>query len=188
MTSLKQARNRQGISQRRLANLSALSFRSVQLMEGGGHDGRISSLDKVAEAMHYPKGTVLRAVENVFVLPPLALKYVARQVLAHGTESWKIWLFDFVDAFRRERDLAYVAEAPALELSEELQALFTSTAETLCDELNLPQPWWAAVMPRLKNPWFVSGVENLKAMALVESPVHFRKRNVFVLGNFLERA
>jgi hypothetical protein len=34
----------------------------------------------------------------------------------------------------------------------------------------------------------VSGVENLKAMALVESPAWFRRRNVFVLGNFLNRA
>jgi hypothetical protein len=31
-------------------------------------------------------------------------------------------------------------------------------------------------------------VENLKASALVESPVHYRKRKIFVLANFLERA
>ena len=40
----------------------------------------------------------------------------------------------------------------------------------------------------LATPWFVAGVENLKALALVESPTHFRKRNIFVLGNFLSRA
>jgi hypothetical protein len=41
------------------------------------------------------------------------------------------------------------------------------------------------VLPR---PWFVAGVENLKATALVESPLPFRRNNVFVLGNFLSRA
>jgi hypothetical protein len=30
-------------------------------------------------------------------------------------------------------------------------------------------------------------VESLKATALVESPAPFRKRNIFVLGNFLSR-
>jgi hypothetical protein len=40
----------------------------------------------------------------------------------------------------------------------------------------------------LPAPWFVAGVENLKASALVESPVQFRRNNVFVLGNFLARA
>ncbi|NCO37375.1 MAG: hypothetical protein COZ06_23865 [Armatimonadetes bacterium CG_4_10_14_3_um_filter_66_18] len=44
------------------------------------------------------------------------------------------------------------------------------------------------LLPPLPEPWFVSGIENLKATALVESPTHFRKRRIFVLGNFLERA
>jgi hypothetical protein len=40
----------------------------------------------------------------------------------------------------------------------------------------------------LPDPWFVAGIENLKASALVESPVQFRRNNIFVLGNFLSRA
>jgi hypothetical protein len=40
----------------------------------------------------------------------------------------------------------------------------------------------------LSEPWFVSGMENLKASALLESPLPFRRNNVFVLGNFLSRA
>ena len=39
----------------------------------------------------------------------------------------------------------------------------------------------------LDKPWFVSGFENLKSTALIESPLNFRKRNIFVLGNFLTR-
>ena len=188
MNPLKQARTRQGISQRSLAKLSNVSFRSVQQMEGGKHDMRLSSLSKVAQAMHYPPGSITKAIERIFTQPPLALKNVAEQIVHHGPNSWKIWLFDFVDAFRRERDESYVLEAPSSKLPENLRALLAATTETLCDELNLPQPWWTPAMPKLKEPWFVSGTENLKAMALVEAPVHFRKRNIFVLYNFLERA
>ena len=47
-------------------------------------------------------------------------------------------------------------------------------------------PWTGGVGP-LERPWFVSGYENLKASALVESPARFRSRNVFVLAGFLDR-
>jgi hypothetical protein len=42
-------------------------------------------------------------------------------------------------------------------------------------------------VPGLEEPWFVTGIENLKAMAIVESPVFFRRRLIFVLENFLSR-
>jgi len=62
-----------------------------------------------------------------------------------------------------------------------------SIVEYLCKELSIPAPAWALDYPSLPNPWFVAGVENLKAIALVESPVVFRKRKIFVLSNFLTR-
>ena len=49
-------------------------------------------------------------------------------------------------------------------------------------------PAWAAGCHFLPEPWFVSGVESLKATALVEAPLAFRRNNVFVLGNFMSRA
>ena len=67
-------------------------------------------------------------------------------------------------------------------------ALLASTVEMLCAERRMPVPWWCGGAGILPAPWFVSGVENLKALALVESPAHFRKRNIFVLANFLARA
>lgn len=66
-------------------------------------------------------------------------------------------------------------------------ALLASTVECLCDELHLKTPEWIMDVPALKEPWFVAGVENLKAMAIVESPVYFRRRLIFVLENFLDR-
>jgi hypothetical protein len=46
---------------------------------------------------------------------------------------------------------------------------------------------WILAVPAVRRAWFVSGMENLKAIALVESPLPFRRRKVFVLENFLSR-
>jgi hypothetical protein len=69
-----------------------------------------------------------------------------------------------------------------------LGLLLASTAESLCDELGLEVPGWLAQVPACPTPWFVAGVENLKAIALAESPLRFRIRKIFVLRNFLSRA
>jgi hypothetical protein len=92
-----------------------------------------------------------------------------------------------VDAFRAHPSVELL-DPPAAELDDRLQALCASTVEALCAEKGLRAPAWCAGVPPLEHPWFVAGIENLKAIVLVESPAWFRARNVFVLGNFLERA
>jgi hypothetical protein len=99
---------------------------------------------------------------------------------------WKIALMDFVDDFRFHKDPAAIAKA-FIPSDEQRDAAFSAVIETLCDELNLPIPSWLREIPASREPFFVSGVENLKATALVESPVRFRIRNVFVMENFLSR-
>jgi hypothetical protein len=42
-------------------------------------------------------------------------------------------------------------------------------------------------VPACRKPWFVAGMENLKAIAVAESPLRFRIRKIFVLENFLSR-
>jgi hypothetical protein len=48
-------------------------------------------------------------------------------------------------------------------------------------------PEWILTVPAPRDPWFVSGMESLKAIAIVESPLPFRIRKIFVLENFLSR-
>ncbi len=93
---------------------------------------------------------------------------------------------DFVDDFRHCRNLTALAE-PLQSTGSPMDALFASTAEYLCDELGLEPPTWLAAVPASKTPWFVSGIESLKAIALAESPLRFRIRKIFVLENFLSR-
>jgi hypothetical protein len=70
---------------------------------------------------------------------------------------------------------------------EKMDAVLASVAESICDELKLPIPDWLSKVPACREPYFVSGLENLKATAIVESPLRFRIRKVFVLENFLHR-
>ena len=99
---------------------------------------------------------------------------------------WKIALMDLVDDLRHRRDPAAIAEP--FELGDEQKdAVLAGTIETLCDELGMKIPDWLGDVPACKEPYFLSGIEALKAFSLVESPVHFRIRKVFVGDNFLAR-
>jgi len=115
----------------------------------------------------------------------MTLAQTKLQMLA-DSKNQMVYLMDFVQEFRRAPSLEMLREP--FELTHpKLDALLASTAETLCAEAALTPPQWIYDVPSTKYPYFVAGLENLKAIALVESPMRFRKRNVFVLKNFLNR-
>lgn len=101
-------------------------------------------------------------------------------------KHWRVWLMDFVDDFRYYRNAEMIAESFELN-DDKIDALLASTVEYLCDELNIELPEWLNEIPSCDEPFFVSGIENLKATAIVESPLRFRIRKIFVLENFLSR-
>lgn len=108
------------------------------------------------------------------------------QAMQADPSHWLIPFMDFVDDFRRTRNLSAIQ--PPIESSDErLDAILASTVEYLCAEQGMEPPSWVWNVPACQSPWFVAGVENLKALAIVESPVYFRRRKIFVLHNFLER-
>jgi len=113
------------------------------------------------------------------------LRELKEQILA-DPKWWLIHFMDFVDDFRREPELGAVSEP--FELSDEkVDALLASMAESLCDEAGIEPPRWLARVPACREPYFVGGLENLKAFSIVESPLRFRIRKIFVLENFLSR-
>jgi len=99
---------------------------------------------------------------------------------------WKIHFYDFVDDFRFHKDLRAVCEPFAFG-DDNFDALLASTVEALCKELNLETPEWTKDVPACRKPFFVAGFENLKATAIVESPLPFRIRKIFVTSSFLQR-
>jgi hypothetical protein len=113
--------------------------------------------------------------------------YQVKQQIEGDPEHWSIYLMDFVDDFRYYQDPHMLSE-PFATTDERIDALLASTSEYLCDEQGIEPPLWLAHIPACRKPWFVSGIENLKAIALAESPLRFRMRKIFVLENFLSRA
>jgi transcriptional regulator with XRE-family HTH domain len=187
MISIKKSRERKGVSQRRLATLSELSYKTIQLIESGEHDTKLSTLQRIAKSLGYPPQILKERIASVFKQPVDSIVVTSERILRDGEDSWKIWLFEFVDSFRRDKDSAYIDVPPVKGLSKKMHALLASVVETLCAELKIDKPWWCNAFLPLELPWFVSGIENLKAIALIESPIYFRKRNIFVLDNFLSR-
>jgi len=112
--------------------------------------------------------------------------YETKQKIQEDPDHWIIHLMNFVDDFRYYRQESAIAEPFALS-DAKMDALLASTAEYLCEELGLEPPAWLSEVPAVPEPWFVSGLENLKAITLVETPVWFRVRKIFVLENFLSR-
>ena len=109
-----------------------------------------------------------------------------RKKIDNDPQWWAIHLMNFVDDFRYYKDLKAIAEA--FELSDEkMDALLASTAESLCDEFKLTPPAWLSEVPACHDPYFVGDFQNLKAISIVESPLRFRIRKIFVLDNFLSR-
>ncbi|OGV39526.1 MAG: hypothetical protein A2X48_12885 [Lentisphaerae bacterium GWF2_49_21] len=102
--------------------------------------------------------------------------------------NWKLWLFQFMDDFRRNPCPEMIVTEPVPDTPADLKCLFAATVYYLCKEKGIDIPEWVFSTKPLKEPWFVSGLESMKTFAIVESPLFFKKLNVFVTGNFMERA
>lgn len=109
-----------------------------------------------------------------------------RLLIKNDLRWWAIHLMNFVDDFRRHKSLVALEE-PFERGDRNMDSLIAATAESLCDELGLEPPSWLEQIPECEEPWFVSGFERLKAISIVESPLRFRMRKIFVLENFLSR-
>jgi hypothetical protein len=118
-------------------------------------------------------------------MKPPTIEQTKRAMIADG-EQWYVPFMDFVDELRRSRDVQAIAQPWPLD-HPRFDALLASTVEYLCDEQGIEPPDWSWDIPGCPEPWFVSGIENLKALAIVQSPAHFRRRKIFVLDNFLAR-
>ena len=109
-----------------------------------------------------------------------------KENIKQDPQWWCIHLMNFVDDFRYYKDRLAVTE-PFERSDEKMDAVLASTAESLCDEIGIDPPGWLADVPACRDPYFVADVQNLKAISIVESPLRFRIRKIFVLENFLSR-
>lgn len=124
---------------------------------------------------------------------PKTLAEVA-QLTAEG-DSFDRCLANFLDDFYAAPTMAALAPTPRLlapawgESGRVQDAYLAATAEQLACAQGFAVPEWSAADERkLHRPWFASSLAALRAVLLLESPVPFRSRNLFISENALSRA
>ena len=124
---------------------------------------------------------------------PKTLAEVAQ--FAAGGDSFDRCLANFLDDFYANPDVTALSTTPALlaprlgELVRVQDAYLAATAEQLACANGFSVPAWVASEERkLHRPWFASPLAALRAVLLLESPVSFRSRNLFISENALARA
>jgi hypothetical protein len=99
-------------------------------------------------------------------------------------------LREFLDTFYggdRGTRTSAIAGAPR-EIGPIHDAYLAAVAEHLALKYGLATPRWVEDPQRfLDKPFFAGGLESLKAILLVESPLAFRRRQIFVSANALSR-
>jgi transcriptional regulator with XRE-family HTH domain len=174
-------------SERRLAMLAGVSRTSLRAILADEGNPTLRTLHKVADALEeelevvrYPARSTMDSGSSV-VGASLKIKN-------ENFDSWKIHFFDFVDELNRSKDRRLLLLPPIKGCDPKLNALFAATVLELCHLNRWKEPVWAINAPALAEPWFVAGSPALMASALLESPLRFKTKNVYVLENFLKRA
>ncbi|MBI3706975.1 MAG: hypothetical protein HY246_04765 [Proteobacteria bacterium] len=120
---------------------------------------------------------------------PRSLQEVAQR--SRGiSASFDHVLREFLDSFylmeTEERVIAIKNEPDPVGAIHD--AYLAAVAEHLAWRFDLSSPEWTEKPSRfLHKPFFAGGLESLKATLLVESPVAFRRRMLFVSENVLSR-
>lgn len=108
-----------------------------------------------------------------------------------GRQDFSTALSEFLDEFylREQYRQAAIAEKPVLVGNSHQDAFIGAVGEHLARRWGLQIPEWTHEPARfLKEPMFSSPAESMKALLLVESPVAFRRRMIFVEAEPLRRA
>lgn len=124
---------------------------------------------------------------------PKTLAEVAQ--LSLQGDSFDHCFANFLDEFYAAPNREALADSPALlaptsgEPGQVRDAYLAAAAEELARHYQFLVPGWTASDKRkLHRPFFASPLAALRAVLLLESPVAFRSRNLFVSQNALTRA
>jgi hypothetical protein len=122
---------------------------------------------------------------------PNTLAEVARRARAEPGCALDFHLSEFLDEFyaHPEGRVAMLRQAPEILDEPRQDAILGAVAEHLARRWDLPIPEWTEAPARfLHRPYFATPLEDLKAMLIVESPLAFRRRLIFVEAEPLRRA
>jgi hypothetical protein len=123
------------------------------------------------------------------IIIPRTLQDVA-ELARGGRTMFDLALSEFLDEFYTHpdaRQLMIAGEPRTIGQFED--AWLGAVGEHLARRWNLEIPTWVDQPHRfLDRPFFAGGLEGLKAILLAESPLAFRKRQIFVEAEPLRRA
>lgn len=173
------------LSERELSQAAGISRGTLRQIKESNSDLRLSSLESITGFL----GLKLRVIAAPAEPGNSSFSTVATslKIINDGFSSWKIHLFEMVDEFRRSLDINLLMLPPVSNIDSKLFSLMASVCCALCQEVGILTPEWAAKSYFLSEPWFPSEVESLKAILIIESPIYFRRNNIFVGENFLFR-
>lgn len=127
---------------------------------------------------------------------PATLVETAERIRVGETSSMAIG--EFLDAYYAadlsKRQAMYADQPSSVDLpdprkTQVIDAYLSAVAEALAYTDRLDAPQWAYDRRYfLEDPWFASDIQGLRMLLLMESPVFFRRRNLFVSRNALSRA
>ena len=133
---------------------------------------------------------IIEDVAHTLAKRPQSLRQAAVFGLEFGDRD--AFLREFLDEFyvegKAERRAAMLADEPPMTGDDRANAYYAAVAEHLALRYRLPVPPWTVDSRRFLNqPFFPCGLESLKATLLMESPVAFRRRMIFVDADPLYR-
>lgn len=181
----KKTRKNNRLSEDQNADLSHLSRTAIRHIEAHESSISIQSLSQACRALDLK--TAILSFPQSECNSDYSTYAVSIKTLNQGESSWKIHFMELVDEFRKSFDPRLLILPPTQQLPLQLKALLASIVCDLSLEAEIDAPTWATKNYYLDQPWFVSEFESLKASALLESPWAFRKNNIFVQSNFLNR-
>ncbi len=161
-----------------VASHSGLNKSTISRYAHGQRDYSLENFEKVIAAVE--------AIEREQMKGLTSARHATQRV-ANG-ENWQIAYFDFVDSFLLAKNYLLVNQRPVDGLDLKSLALICSIVMQLCEENKVPFPEWAKLSLELDEPWFISKYKSLRAICLVQSPLFFKRNNIFVGNDFLKRA
>ena len=94
----------------------------------------------------------------------------------------------FVDDFRRNPNLEKIQKPPTYS-NNVAQAFYAGVVEELTKEQNMNTPMWV-FSPKyyLQNPVFLGGLKGIyRIFIMLETPLSFKARNIFIGANTFDR-
>lgn len=103
--------------------------------------------------------------------------------------DWKLALGEIILHVRRTKSLTGFEVKPSEQSGKpELIALLAATLHYLAHEQGIETiPPWVSTAYSLQHAWFPAELKSMRAMAIAESPLEFRRNDIFILHDLFDR-